>query len=108
VFTGIEGSFCQLCHGKSNPIERLTSGDWIVYHSPRTARVAKRYRLAIGQILARGSYPFDMGNGFVPARRDVHFLDATEAPIRSLIEDLAFIKNKKCRWELIFLQVPCR
>jgi hypothetical protein len=112
VLTGIEGGFCQLCHGKSNSIERLTPGDWIVYYSPRTAMnggETVQAFTAIGQILAGGSYPFDMGNGFVPARRDVHFLDATEAPIRSLIEDLSFIKNKKS-WGYVFrfglLEIP--
>ncbi len=50
-----------------------------------------------------------MGNGFAPVRRDVAFLDAREAPIRPLIGDLGFIRNKKA-WGSVFrfgqLSVP--
>jgi hypothetical protein len=39
-----------------------------------------------------------MGNGFVPARRDVAFImPVCEAPIRPMIDRLGFIENKT-RW----------
>lgn len=112
VLTGIEGGFCQLCHGKSNPLKRLTPGDWIVYYSPRTAidggEVVQAFT-AIGQILDGESYPLDLGNGFVPYRRNVSFLAAEAAPIRPLIDNLSFIKNKKF-WGYVFrfglLEIP--
>jgi EVE domain len=112
VLKGIEGGFCQLCHGKSNPLKRMVEGDWIVYYSPRTAMEkgeAVQAFTAVGQILSGEPYLFDMGNGFVPHRRNVQFLAAQEAPIRSLIEDLSFIKNKQS-WGYIFrfglLEIP--
>ena len=40
-------------------------------------------------------YEFDMGNGFVPWRRDVAYAHAHEAPIAPLIERLEFIENPK-------------
>jgi hypothetical protein len=112
VLKGIEGGFCQLCHGKSNPLKRMAEGDWIAYYSPRTSMkkgdVAQSFT-AIGQILLGEPYLVDMGNGFVPYRRNVQFLTAQEAPIRSLIEDLSFIKNKQS-WGYIFrfglLEIP--
>ena len=112
VVAGVEGGFCQLCHGKSNPLKRLTPGDWIVYYSPRTVRnsgeVLQAFT-AIGQIIEGESYPFDMSNGFVPYRRDVRFLLAEEVPIRLLLDNLSFIKNKKS-WGYVFrfglLEIP--
>lgn len=54
VLKAIGGGFCQLCHGKTNPLKRLTPGDWIAYYSPRTAKdggeVVQAFT-AIGQIL---------------------------------------------------------
>ncbi len=112
VMRGVEGSFCQLCHGKSNPLKRLTPGEWIVYYSPRTAinggEVVQAFT-AIGQILQGEPYLFDIGGGFVPYRRDVQFVTAQEAPIRPLIERLSFIKNKQS-WGYVFrfglLEIP--
>ena len=37
VARGVEGGFCQLCHGKAAPLRRMSAGDWIAYYSPRTA-----------------------------------------------------------------------
>ena len=112
VMKGVEGDFCQLCHGKSNPLKRLTPGDWIVYYSPRTAmnggEVVQAFT-ALGQISQGEPYLFDMGGGFVPYRRDVRFVVAQEAPIRPLIERLSFIKNKQS-WGYVFrfglLEIP--
>ena len=112
VMKGSKGGFCQLCHGKSNPLKRLNPGDWIVYYSPRTAinqgEVVQAFT-AIGQILEGEPYLFDIGNGFVPYRRDVQFVAAQEAPIRPLLDKLSFIKNKQS-WGYVFrfglLEIP--
>jgi hypothetical protein len=98
VLKGVQGGFCQLCHGKNKPLLRLAVGDWIVYYSPRTAMQGGglvQAFTAIGQILEGEAYRFDMGNGFVPYRRDVKFIPAEEAQIHPLISDLSFIQNKK-------------
>jgi hypothetical protein len=112
VMKGTEGGFCQLCHGRSNPLKRLTPGDWIIYYSPRTAMnhgdVVQAFT-AIGQILEGEPYLFNMGDGFVPYRRDVQFIAAQTAPIRPLLADLSFIKNKQS-WGYVFrfglLEIP--
>jgi EVE domain len=112
VLNGVQGGFCQLCHGKNNPLKRLTPGDWIAYYSPRTAmnggEIVQSFT-AMGQILAGEPYLFDMGNGFIPYRRDVRFIKIEPAPIHPLLEDLSFIKNKKS-WGYIFrfglLEIP--
>jgi EVE domain len=104
VRKGVEGGFCQLCHGNRSPLKRLNSGDWIVYYSPRSSMNGGdpvQAFTAIGQILAGEPYAFDMGNGFVPDRRDVQFIAAQEAPIWPLLETLSFIKNKQS-WGYVF------
>jgi predicted RNA-binding protein len=104
VLKGVAESFCQLCHGKSNPLTRLNSGDWIIYYSPHTTMAAGEVVqafTAIGQVLDREPYRVEMDNGFVPYRRDVRFLEAQDAPIRPLVEELSFIKNKK-NWGYVF------
>ncbi|VAY89203.1 conserved hypothetical protein [mine drainage metagenome] len=39
--------------------------------------------------------------GFVPYRRDIHFLEATDTPIHTLLEQFSFIKDKS-RWGYAF------
>jgi predicted RNA-binding protein len=43
----------------------------------------------------------NMGNGFVPFRRDVEFFDCNETSIIPLIPNLDFIKNKR-NWGYVF------
>jgi EVE domain-containing protein len=87
VQRGVAGSFAQLCHGRADPLGRMSPGDWLVYYSPTTeygGGVACRAFTAIGQVTEAAPYRFDMGDGFVPARREVVYLTAREVPIVSL------------------------
>ncbi len=112
VQKGVEGGFCQLCHGKSNPLKRLSSNDWLIYYSPRTAinggETVQAFT-AIGRVLEGEPYSFDMGHDFVPYRRNVQFIESQDAPIRPLIDRLSFIKNKQS-WGYVFrfglLEIP--
>ncbi len=102
VARGVAGSFCQLCHGRKAAVARLSPGDLLVYYSPRTAMragdVVEAFT-ALGTVKAGQPYEVDMGDGFVPVRRDVEWLQCKEARIRPLIASLAFIKNKQ-QWGL--------
>jgi hypothetical protein len=104
VIKGVEEGFCQLCHGKSSSLKRLQPQDWIVYYSPRSAMNGGdtvQAFTALGQILEGDPYPVDMGNGFVPYRRDVRFMSVREVAIRPMIDELSFIKNKQS-WGYVF------
>jgi len=98
VKTGVTGGFCQLSHGKASPVRRMSPGDWIIYYSPRSGMhggdVIQAFT-AIGRIRDREPYPFAMDSGFVMTRRDVDFIDSQEVPIRPLIDQLHFIRNKQ-------------
>jgi hypothetical protein len=112
VGMGVAGGFCQLCHGKAQPLRRMSVGDWIVYYSPKeimgqTAPCQKF--TAIGQVIGAEVYAFEMFPGFVPYRRDIQFVKAAEASIRPLLPQLSFIQDQS-RWGYSFrfghLEIP--
>ena len=104
VSRGVAGGFCQLCHGKAQPLKRMAVGDWIIYYSPKEsfeqATPCQKFT-ALGEVVGAEIYPFEMSPGFVPHRRDIRFLKANDAPIRPLLEQLSFIKDKN-KWGYVF------
>ena len=98
VRKGRAEGFMQVCHGKLAPLRRIKPGDHVVYYSPtQTFRGSETLQsfTAIGVVAEREPYPFDMGGGFVPYRRDVHWLTAQEAPIRPLLDQLEFTAGQR-------------
>ncbi len=104
VALGVKGGFCQLCHGKAQPLKRMEVGDWIIYYSPKKTRngveTCQQFT-AIGRVLGDEVYPFEMAPGFIPFRRDIEFLPAQPVNIHPLIPQLNFIQNKS-RWGYAF------
>lgn len=104
VKTGVAGGFCQLGHGKSQPLKRMHEGDWLIYYSSKEAfkgdALCQSFT-AIGQLLDERIYAVEMTPDFVAQRRDVRYLNATDTPIRALLESLSFIKDVK-RWGYAF------
>ena len=37
VKRGVDGGFCQVCHGKGGPLRRMKKGDYLLYYSPKIA-----------------------------------------------------------------------
>jgi hypothetical protein len=95
VHCGVAGGFAQLNHGKRGPLERMSVGDWLVYYSPRTDfpdGEPLRAFTALGRIVGATAYPFDMGGGFVPYRRDVRYAKGVrEVPVSTLASELSFV-----------------
>lgn len=109
---GVEGGFIQANHGKVAPLKRMKPNDWVVFYSPKLEyEKSEKYQhfTAIAQITDDRIYQHDMGDGFVPYRRNVRFLPTQDVPIRPLIEELTFIKDKT-HWGAPFrfgtLQIP--
>jgi len=104
VERGVGGGFVQLSHGKQAPVRRLKAGDGIVMYSPRTSHPdGERLQAftAIGTVVSGDVYQVKMEPGFEPFRVDVEFAVCRETPIRPLIDDLSFIRNKKS-WGAVF------
>ncbi|WP_068468791.1 EVE domain-containing protein [Candidatus Protochlamydia phocaeensis] len=100
VKKGIAGGFCQVCHGKSEPLRCMQADDWIIYYSPKEcfegAAPCQKFT-AIGQVGAGEPYAFHMSEGFIPWRRQVCFYPSQEIAIAPLIDKLSFIQDKR-RW----------
>lgn len=98
VARGRAGGFMQVCHGKAAPLRRIRPGDAVVYYSP-TATFGGGDRLqhftAIGVVADGEPYRFDMGDGFVPYRRDVRWHAAQPAPIAPLLDRLDLSAGKR-------------
>lgn len=104
VARGVDGGFCQLCHGKAQPLKRMQQGDWIIYYSPKIlfgGDESCQQFTAIGRVVGAEVYAFEMAPGFVPFRRDIDFVSARPVAIQPLIHKLDFIKNKS-RWGYAF------
>jgi hypothetical protein len=82
VGRGREGGFIQVCHGKGGPLRHLRAGDGIVYYSP-TVSFGGADRLqaftGIGFVRDERIYQVEMCEGFRPFRRDLNYVDASEA-----------------------------
>ena len=104
VAIGRAQGFMQVGHGKGAPLKRLHAGDRVAYYSPvRVFGTTSPYQAftAIGTVRDERVYQGLMANGFEPWRRDVAWLDAQEAPIRPLLEALAFTQGK-ANWGYAF------
>ena len=104
VMHGITGGFSQLCHGKAQPLRRMSVGDWIIYYSPKEwfeKNTPCQKFTAIGEVVGSEVYPFEMFPGFIPYRRDIRFLQSKEVSIRPLIDQISFIKDKS-KWGYVF------
>ena len=97
---GREGGYMQVCHGKLAPIRRLRPGDRVAYYAPTVTMGGKdtcQSFVSIGLVQSGEPYPFDMGEGFVPNRRDVVYVPSREASILPLLDAFEFVENRQ-RW----------
>jgi hypothetical protein len=104
VLQGVAGGFCQLSHGRPQPLERMHRGDWIAYYSGRESWDSNdpchRFT-ALAKIVGEAAYQVTVSAEFHPYRREAHFYRVREIEIRPLVSDLAFIGNKQY-WGLPF------
>ncbi|MCA9868837.1 MAG: EVE domain-containing protein [Caldilineae bacterium] len=100
VLLGSDGGFFQANHGKRRALDRMHSGDVVVFYSPRESFESKAslQRFTAAAVVAdEPVYQVEMSPDFRPFRRNARFLECREAEIRPLIEHLAFIEDKT-RW----------
>ncbi len=104
VKIGEKGGFCQLGHGKMEPVERLRQGDGIIYYSPREqlrGGPPVQAFTAVGQVLDNVPYQVEQRPGFKPMRRDVRYWPSRDTPIRTLLDRLSFLPEGK-NWGIVF------
>jgi hypothetical protein len=84
--------------GKNTGLKKLDKGDFIAFYSPRTEFKGEEKLqafTAIGRVTDKKPYQTEMSPNFHPWRRHVEFFECKKSPIRPLIENLSFIKNKE-------------
>ncbi|MBP1044067.1 EVE domain-containing protein [Vagococcus sp. BWB3-3] len=88
VQLGVKGGFCQLNHGKKAPLQRMKSGDWLIYYSPKLSLEGSepyQHFTAIGQIQSEEAYQVEMSPGFMPFRKDVNYYQIEQdLPLKAL------------------------
>jgi EVE domain len=92
--------YMQVCHGKPAPLKRVQPGDLLTYYAPNIEMGNKKpfqQFVSIGVVQDGAPFAFDMGEGFVPWRRDVRYWAANETPILPLLDQFEFVENRQ-RW----------
>jgi len=95
---GLAGGFIQANHGKPAPLKRMARGDWVINYSPKQSMNGGepvQAFTAIGRIADGEVFQQRMSDDFIPYRRRVDYYHCTEAPVAPMINELAFIPNKK-------------
>ncbi len=90
----------------------MQAGDGIIYYSPKLefeGHEKCQAFTAIGTLRGDRLYQSDLGNGFVPFRRDVTYQPCVEVPIAPLLPHLTFIHDQQ-KWGSVFrfglLEIP--
>lgn len=98
VIRGVQQGIAQACHGKAHPLKRMSINDGVIYYSPKLefqGNVSCQQFTAIGFVSGSEVYSYDMGNGFIPYRRDIKYISAEPTKIKPLIDKLQFVTDKK-------------
>lgn len=104
ILRGVAGGFCQVCHGKRAPLARMSVGDGIVFYSPVTKfQSNEKYQMftAIGKVVGKDTYQFQMMPDFIPYRRNIEYFAGTDAPIRPMLDQLSFTRGRR-NWGFLF------
>jgi hypothetical protein len=104
VEAGVAHGFVQLNHGNAGPLERMRPGDGVAFYSPRAAYPDGAPLQAFTAIGCVTDEPIVEAAHIAPApafRRGAAYFDATPVPIRPLLQQLSFIRNK-AHWGAAF------
>ena len=112
VEDAVAHGFVELNYGRAEPLARMQPGDGLLVYSPRE-RFPDGEPLqaftAIGRIADGPIFEAPPAPPLPMFRRGAEWLAATPAPIRPLLDDLSFIRNK-AHWGSAFrfglLRVP--
>jgi hypothetical protein len=97
VRKGVDGAFAQVCHGKKDALEQMTTGDFLIYYSPRVSMDSKERCecfTAIGRVANGVPYQVEVFPEFRPWRVDMEYLCSRDVPIQPWIGKLDFTQKK--------------
>ena len=110
--TAVANGVVELSYGRAEPLARMQPGDGLLFYSPRERAPdgeSLQAFTAIGRIADGPIFEAPPAPPTPMFRRSAEWLTATPAPIRPLLDDLSFIRNK-AHWGSAFrfglLRVP--
>ena len=114
VKLGVAGGFAQAGHGKRSGIARMHDGDRVIYYSPKViygGTEPLQAFTALGEVVGDEIVQVEMSSDFKPFRRKVRYDYTGTVKIAPLINDLAFIRNKRSwgsafRFGMLEIQEP--
>ncbi|ALS00356.1 hypothetical protein ATZ33_02865 [Enterococcus silesiacus] len=109
VALGVAGGFCQLCHGKSAPLNKMKAGDWLIYYAPKQSLKIKepcQEFIALGQVLPGETYSFEMAPGFVPFRKNIDFLKKIQPVPLQAVAQFRLWQEYRSRLRFGHFQIP--
>lgn len=104
VGVGVAEGIVQADHGSPRRLARLSRGDGIAMYSPRTTMRGGdpvQAFTAIGAIDDDECYQVHLRPGFSPWRRSVEWARSRRAPIRPLLPELSFTRDRDS-WGIVF------
>ena len=104
VEAALTHGFVQLNYGKAEPLARMQPGDGLAFYSPRAHfpdGAPLQAFTAIGRVGDGPIFEVPPEQPSALFRRSACWLDATPAPIKPLLAELSFIRNKE-HWGAAF------
>ncbi|MEI5995408.1 EVE domain-containing protein [Candidatus Enterococcus mansonii] len=109
VEIGVSGGFCQLCHGKSAPLNKMKAGDWLIYYAPKRSLKTKepcQEFIALGQVLSGDAYLYEMSPGFTPYRKNIAFLKNIQSVPLKTVSTFPLWQKYRSRLRFGHFQIP--
>lgn len=103
VEAGKSAGFCAFSHGKESAVKKLSIGDEFIYYAPRDTHEGKPIQafIGLGKVTGPvGTKPMP-GTDFCPFMRPADYETVRPMPVRPLLEDLSFVRNKQS-WGMAF------
>lgn len=90
-------------HGKEPLVRNLAVGDTVIYYAPKTDLHGDPVQAFVAHARITGTAPFqrDWLGDVTAWVREATFDPVAEIPVRSLLHDLSFVKNKP-HWGMTF------
>jgi len=98
--------FVAFSHGRESAVQRLNVGDRVIYYAPKSDFDGEPVQAFVAHATVTGDAPCQrafMGSDGLFWARDAVFDPVTEVPVRPLIDDLTFVKDK-AHWGVAFRQ----
>ena len=104
VLLGQEQGIIQVCHGKLPALNKIRSGDFVIYYSPTYTfgqKDACQKFTALCKVKDKESYQFKINEKSIPWRKDAEFMSVQDVEIKPLVKELSFIRDK-LQWGFMF------